>query len=888
MESQREGFEMLRNDLLASKFHMPRLRTGQHTELVPRPQVVELLEQGTKRALTLISAPAGSGKTTILSSWLRDSEVIAAWLSLDRHDNDLLRFWTYVVAALDALHPGAFKLAQEALKVGRSRPSSPMEDILTALINDIVALDNDIVLVFDDYHEIVTPAIHASLAFLLDHLPTQLHLFIVSRNDPPFSLARLRTSNQLIEVRTDDLRFSPAEATLFLKNVMGLHLTAEEIAVLTTRTEGWIAGLQLAGLSLQRQRDIAGSIAAFAGTHRYIVNYLAEEVLQKQSEQVQQFLLYTSLLERLSADLCQAVTGNAESRAMLAQLELANLFIVALDDERVWYRYHQLFADFLRTRLQQSKPALVRELHYRAADWYQSNGYYEEAMSHLLTIPDFARAVQLIENSSEELMRYGDFTTLQRWISSLPAASMRNNSHLIIIHATVLAFQGKIQEAERRLQDVEALLNDDRESIEGKVMSVRAFIETYHLNFPLAIEFARKALEILPTNNFFMRSMIVLCLGIAFRFKDSPAAHQALEQAIREAESPHIILLSLEHLGYQLQEEGQLHRAQEIYQQALRLQPEGKMITELWLAYLGLAELQREWNRLEQAEHAMLQALKAAHERGRPTWLLDVTVTQALIKHARGRTDEALALLRQEELLWQREQSALAVLATRAYQALLEARHGNLQAALPWMQDFEQQTTREPLNAKNESFYRILAQIQLAAGRTTAANALLEQLLAFAQTEGRMRAVIKTMALQALVLQASGAIESAISKITQALILAEPEGYVLTFTEEGLEMTRLLKRLLTEQNAGTRISSEYLQALLAASVDEKVSSNTLLSERELEILRLISIGLSNQEIADRLVIAMSTVKWHVRQIFNKLSVNSRTQVLARARELNLL
>jgi LuxR family maltose regulon positive regulatory protein len=882
---------MLNNDLLASKLQVPHLRT----KLVPRPLVVELLEQGRRRAITLISAPAGSGKTTILSSWLRESEVMAAWLSLDGYDNDLHRFWTYVLAALDTLRPGTLKHAQEALKVARSRQSPPIEHVLTALSNDLTDFEDDVLLVFDDYHEIITPSIHTSLAFLLDHLPARLHLFIATRSDPPFSLARLRVSNQLEEIRTHDLRFSSTETTLFLSTVMGLDLAAEEVAVLEARTEGWVAGLQLAGLSIQRQRDKPGFLSAFAGNHHSLVNYLAEEVLQKQSEQIQQFLLHTSLLDRLNASLCQEMTGDANSRAMLARLEQANLFVVALDEGRTWYRYHQLFADFLRLRLQQSQPDLVSKLHHRAAHWYQRHGYYEEAMSHLRVVQDFVQAAELIEQSSEALMRRGDFTLLDRWISFLPGKLVRSKPDIIIMHAKVLAFLGQLQAAETRLQEIGALLSDDhapaREAIEGEMIVVRAFIETQRLNFSQAIELSRRALEYLPANNVFMRSVISLCLGIAFRFKDGPAACTALEKAIREAESPHISLLSLEHLGYQLQEQGQLHRALEIYQQALRIQPEGHLIASMWMACLGIADVQREWNELRSAEDAVLQALKLGQERDAPSVLLEINVLLALIKQAQGNTDESLRLLRQEEMRGHQIQFMPAIQVMKAYQALFEVWRGNMQAALPWMQEFEQQTANYPLNTRSEREYRILARVQPAAGQCAEAEAVLAQLLALAEEEGRTRAVIKTMALQALVFQAQGAPERAMSKLIQALMLAEPEGYVLTFTEEGVEMARLLNRILTAGRTGAvlpRITPEYLQLLLDAGTRHETSSHALLSERELEILGLISSGLSNQEIADRLVIAMSTVKWHVRQIFNKLNVNSRTQVLARARELSLL
>ncbi len=403
--------------LLVTKLALPPVRA----DLVPRPRLTNQLQLGIQRPLTLIAAPAGFGKTTLLSTWLEHASLQAAWISLEHDDDDLTRFWSYVFTALSRVHPGSGTSALALLQASTLSPLPPIEIVLTVWINDLAALPHQVALVLDDYHLITAQPIHRAVTYLLYHLPPQLHLVIVTRADPPLSLARLRARGHLTEIRAADLRFTAEETAAFLTRALGLELSAQDIATLEARTEGWIAGLQLAALSMQGRKDIAGFLEAITGSHRYIIDYLVEEVLARQPEPVQTFLLQTAILERLQGSLCEAVMGvmrepgeEASGQAMLEQLEQANLFLTPLDDERLWYRYHQLFAEALRHRLQRRQPALVPELHRRASTWYEQHGLVRDAVHHALAAADFEQAVRLMEQVVDSLVRQDKIATLQR------------------------------------------------------------------------------------------------------------------------------------------------------------------------------------------------------------------------------------------------------------------------------------------------------------------------------------------------------------------------------------------------------------------------------------------------------------------------------------------
>jgi len=501
--------------LLPTKLHVPRLRTS----LVPRSHLTERIRQGAERALTLVSAPTGFGKTTLLAQWLAESSLPTAWLSLEPEDNDPTRFLSYLIAALQTLDA---QVGISALEMLHTPQPAPPETVLAVLTNDLVKRGGgDVALVVDDYHVITSESIQRGMTFLLEHLPPRLHLLLGSRVDPPLPLARLRAQGQLTEVRAADLRFGAAEANMFLQTVMGLDLENEAVATLEQRTEGWIAGLQLAALSLQGRTDVSAFLAAFSGSHRYVLDYLSDEVLARQDAAVQQFLLRTCILERLSGPLCDAVTGQEGSQALLEALEKANLFVVALDEERGWYRYHHLFAQVLRRHLQQREPTLPPVLHRRASAWYEQHELPAEAVQHALLMPDFELAARLIEPIALPLALTGQLSTLLGWLNVLPEALVQAHPLLCVYHAGSLMLTNRLEIAEARLQDAERGIQaeipaEQARTINGWVLALRGAIAGFSGNMLYAASLARQALELLPETEVIPRMTATLAVTFAY------------------------------------------------------------------------------------------------------------------------------------------------------------------------------------------------------------------------------------------------------------------------------------------------------------------------------------------------------------------------------------
>lgn len=905
--------------LIRSKLYIPQVRPN----LVPRPRLVERLTEGFTRPLTLIAAPAGFGKTTLLSELIASAGagLPVAWVSLDERDNEPARFGTYFLAALVTLEIG---VGENLLARLGSRQPPPLEAVFTELVNQIAEVPDDFALVLDDYHLITAEPVHAALTFLLNHQPSQMHLVIASRVDPPLPLAQLRARSQLTELRAGELRFTTEEAAAFLNRSMGLNLPAEAIAALDARTEGWIAGLQLAALSMRDRADRLSFIRAFTGSHRYIVDYLAEQVLQQQPANVQTFLWETSILDRLSGPLCDAVTGQPQSQQMLEDLERANLFLLPLDDDRHWYRYHRLFADFLRERLRQTRPERWPELHHRAAEWYERNGFLAEAVGHALAVGETEQAARLVEQMAESIWMRGEMMRLLGWLEALPDDLIRSRPRLCIFHAWILNILGHYESAQERLRDGERSLEqatgvaaEERGVIRGMLATVWAIIAMMEGDAARALELSCQAWGDFPETNLVWRSVITRNLGnVHLLTGDVGMAHQALTEAMGMSQRADNIYMTMVIL-YELAElqiiRGRLRNAAQICQDALQLAAErgSAGLAMPGALHVGLAEVLREWNDLEAGRREVLAGIEYGQQ-GRSLGVQVCGYTRlGMLAQARGDAGGAAqAFQKAVQLASTRRRTSF--LPHHDVQARLWWRQGDVDAAWRWTQARGLSADDEP-SYMNETAHLTLARVLLARNRPDEAVRLLVRLRSAAEAAGRIGRVIEILAVLALALQARGETGQALAALEQALALAEPEGFVRVFVDEGEAMRNVIRDWRLEIRRQKRDGGEeklnrllvYADRLLAAFPDQRPQLpvtnypspiSTLqslllvepLSEREIEVLRFIAAGMSNQDIAQKLVVALSTVQWHIKNIYGKLSVHSRTQAVARARDLGLL
>jgi LuxR family maltose regulon positive regulatory protein len=877
--------------------------------LVPRPHLIARLDGGLRPGcrLTLVSAPAGYGKTTLLSSWIAHGEpdMHVAWVSLAEGDNDPASFWAYATTALQTIQAGIGEIVHAAFE---SPHPMPIKSALTQLVNQVAQVSDPIVLVLDDYHAISTPAIHSALSFLLENMPPQMHLVLATRADPPLPIPRLRARGQLVELYESDLRFTSQEATEFLRQVMGLSLSTEDVVALERRTEGWIAGLQMAAISMHGRDDIAAFVRAFAGSNRYILDYLGEEVLRQQPTDVQAFLLQTAILERLSGELCNAVIGGgerveadsfADSQSMLEYLERSNLFVVPMDDERHWYRYHHLFADLLRQRLQREKPELVPELHRRASEWHEQNGRIAEAVGHALAAFDYEQAAHLIERVGWEMLVRGACSILLGWIDAFPDGFVRSRPRLGVIRAWCLVVTGQIDRAESYLSNV------DVQQVQGEAAAVRAYATSVRGDARHGIAFAQQALGHLPEDNLSLRGFLALNLGIAYSSSGEPiAASHALDQAIelsRLSDQIDLTLAATATLGHVQDNQAMLRQAIETHRRVLDLARDlgGQPAPVVGMAYLGIAEVLYEWNDLDGTLCHVTEGLKLLELGHFVTYLLFGHSLRARVCLARGDLDDAQTAIQQAERLAQGDDFAYMMAVLGGLRARLNLAQGNAAAAARWAQA-HRWTEGTEIDRVCEAEQMAVAWVLVAQDRAGEAMHMLAPLLEAAQTAGRMENAIKILTLQALAFQAQNNQDGALSALQQALSLAEPEGYVRTFVDEGKPMARLLSQLLVVQRKGRcapspGIAPNYVARLLAAFGQEvELPSPAMeslvepLSARELEVLRLVVAGLSNSEIADELVIALSTVKSHINRIYGKLGVENRTQAVIKTQDLALI
>ena len=902
--------------LLATKLHLPLLRP----QRVARPRLIQRLDDGLRleRRLTLISAPAGFGKTTLLSEWVQHRHTRVAWLSLDAGDNDLPLFLSYVIAAIETLHPGA---VDDSLALLRPAQALPTESILTALVNDLAGIADTFTLVLDDYHVIEAHAVHDALAFLLDHSPPRLRFIIASRIDPPLPLSRLRARDQLAELRAADLLFTPDEAAAFLNDVMGLGLSREDVAALEDRTEGWIAGLQMAAVSMQGRSDLSAFVRAFTGSNRFVLDYLVDEVLDRQPPAIQDFLLKTSILDRLSAPLCDAVldeglTTDDESRSpvvlrpsseVLERLERANLFLVPLDDERRWYRYHHLFADLLRSRLMQTLPDQVPVLHRRASEWYELNGLISEAVSYALEAGDVERVARLVEVNALAILERGELAALAQQLNRLPDAIVCARPWLCLSHAWVFAYTGQINAVEPLLQDAERAAgiggDDEQRRITGHAAAIRAYVAWIQGEASRAAELARLALDNLPQQDRMTRALAAWTLGVALQLVgDLAGAVQAHAQSMtigQTAASMHVSLIAAGSLAYALMLQGKLHPAFAACQDALRLaeeaKPAGHPMPAVGIAYGTMSLVLLEWNDREAAVQYAREGVTLARQWGQADTLHFTYSCLASALQASGDLSGALDIIRKSKQIASSVSSWFAEISERLEVELKIAR-GDVEAVRRWVRERDLRID-DDLRDRRRPLYRTLACALITLGRPDEALALLARLRALHEQYGATDALIHVLALQALAHQAQGKAELGLAVLDRALALAEPEGYVRTFIDQGAPMGELLR-----QAAARGLAVEYVARLLAAlTEDSERRAHSIhpsapilqpliepLTERELEVLRLLAAGLSNQEIAQTLFIATGTVKKHLKNIYGKLDAHTRTEAVARAGGLGLL
>ena len=927
-EPAAEAVTSERDVLLATKLNVPGLRP----DLVPRPRLVQRLDEGRGRGLVLACAPAGYGKTVLLAEWVRRGRHPVAWLSLDAGDNDPARFWRHTVGALDRVRPG---ISERMGPLFGPPPPRSFEPLAAALINEVAGqpdADEALLLVLDDYHVISSQLVHESLGFLLEHRPPGLYLALTSRSDPPLALARLRARGQLTELRAAELRFTPGEAAALLQQVAaapggarpGGPLPDAAAAALAVRTEGWAAGLQLAGLSLRGQDDVDGFVAAFTGSHRYVLDYLAEEVLERQPGPVREFLLETSVLERLSGELCDAVTGRPGSQALLEQAERAGLFVVPLDEVRGWWRYHHLFADLLRARLQQERPGRIPGLHRNAAAWYAERGLADDAIRHAAAAREMTWAARLIEQHFDELFYlHGEGATVQRWLSALPEDVIRSRPRLLLAQALLASYDGRMETAEPLLGAAEqayaGAAEEPFEPTVGRAGSMlvnvpaliairRGFLALLRGDAEETSAFASRALAESKEGEWLLNSTARGYMGLAEWLRGRLVeAERAFASTVTRGQAAGQPTLTGWH-RYQLAQVqralGRLDMAIQTYEEALRATavPGRPPVPTVGLVYVGLAEVTYQRNELDSALRYVTEGIALERQFLGGTSPAAGLVTLAWIRQATGDLAGALEAIGEAEHALPTTAGLLNPFPAQRARLLLA--QGEVAAAARWTHETGLHAGDEPCYPR-EPGYLVLARVLLAQQLPAEALALLDRLHAAAVAQGRVGSVIEAGALRALALAACGQDAGAVNALAEVLTLACPQGYVRVFADEGPPMAALLGQLIASQRAGQAAAGVPLGCLARlqrafdvghtgpgsrygtapAAVPGLVEQ---LTSRELEVLGMLAAGKTNQAIADQLVVTLDTVKKHVSHLLGKLGAANRTEAVTRARELGLI
>ena len=908
----------MRDALLATKLHVPGPRPG----FVPRSRLTQRLDEGLGRGVVLVCAPAGSGKTMLVADWARRGGRPVAWLSLDTGDNDPARFWRHAVAALDGVCPGLDERVGPLL----GSPAPPtFEPLVSAVINELAARpgEGEMVLVLDDYHVVGSQPVHASVGFLLEHLPPGLHPILSSRADPPLALPRWRARGRLTELRDAELRFTVSEAAAMLRETLSADLPDAAVTALAARTEGWAAGLQLAALSLRGQPDVTGFVAAFSGSHRYVLDYLAEEVLERQGEQVRDFLLKTSVLERLSGELCDAVTGRTGSQALLEQVERAGLFLVPLDEVRGWWRYHHLFADLLRARLMEEQPAQAAQLHHNAAAWYQEHELADDAIRHAIAAGEMVWGARMIERHFDEVFFLrGEAATIQRWLAALPDHVVRTRPRLLLAQAQLANAAGHLDAVGPLIDAAEraavGAADEPFEPTAGQSASLlvnvpahialdRSYVAQFRGDAEATAVYASRALAELREGESALRSIAQGLLAVAEwlpgRLADAERAFAASLAGWQAAGQPTVTAWGSYQLSQVQRARGRLDAVARTCQQSLEITASPGRPSPLAAgpAYVALGEVAYERNDLDAALRHVTEGIRLCRQFVYIPPMASGLATLAWIRQAAGDEAGALDALGEAMRAAPGPPGPLNLVPVRWARLLLV--QGDLAGAARWTEEHGLTAGDEP-EYPREPAHLVLARVLLAQERPGEALGLLDRLHAAAVAQDRMGSIIEAGALRALALAAGGEETAGVAALAQALTLAFPQGYVRVFADEGRPMAALLGRLIAAQRSGraaTEVPFGYLARLhralnagqgrpdpgrgIAAEVPGPVEPVT---SRELEVLGLVAAGRSNQAIAAELVVTVNTVKKHVSHILDKLGATNRTEAVTRARELGLI
>lgn len=871
------------NGLLTTKLIPPPLRLRR----VARPRLTALLDQGATRALTLISATAGFGKTTLVNEWSAAGTRRICWLTLDADDNTPTRLLRHIIGALQTIAP---EWGNEISARLDANPLAPLDDAADLLLNELNTLSEPCTIILDDYHVITAPPVHQALGHALEHLPPRVHLILLTRADPPLPLARVRARDQLTEIRASDLAFRPDETAQFLMQVMGLELTPAQVLALEKRTEGWIAGLQLAALSLRGQSDVNAFIENFTGNDHYIFDYLAEEVIRKLDAPTRSFLLQTSILDRVCMSLGQAVTEIADAQTVLERLEHDNLFTIALDTRREWYRYHHLFAQVLQHELRQTRPGEISELHRRAAQWFETRGLVEKAIEHWLAAGEFQRAAVWIEQNVIGCLERAEFKTMLGWLDALPQEFHAQYPRLALAQVWAFMVLGQFDQAEAHLTHTARHLTDPADLVQ--LDALRALFVTLRGGAD-RIQHARRAYDASASGSDFTRGFSALNLGTCYLSEgELDAASSVLSQAANLLQrAGNHILVTIAASAYADTEmlRGRLHRAQAGLEKILKQQPVPNTTSPppIYSMWVALADLDREWNHLDRAVEKLERAIAIVP---REFGAARLFLVYSAVLRAQTRYDAAQDMLDRARTSYARFPLTMFQTQLTAEQGALYLALGNVAEAAVW---FETRGVNgaTPVSFANEAQLLVFVELLMAQARWDEASELLTRLHQATEKGGRIPRLIWTEALQARVAAARGDEQQSHTLLQVALERAAPEGYIRTFVERGADVAKALVTMHMRESSLESYRKNILAAFPSVDTSATLSAGTnidALSERELEILHLVATGLSNNQIAQELVLTAGTVKWHVNNIFGKLDVHNRTQAVARAREIKLL